>query len=244
MQTAFQIRQKTLIVDLGGVRSVLSSAPRAGGLTRARYILNHQVAAKPIGENDRAMGTGARDADPARTLSKLAISLGIRDRFVGLMTAVLLKDLVTARESSGEIWVEGFVTVGTSNAVRAGEQVMLSQRTNGGTDPGTINLILVTNARLSAAAMVGMVQVATEAKTAALLHAKVKSWTGHSSATGTGTDAVVVVSGVGPPQRYSGTHTILGELVGRVITQAVAEGLDRYVRWHASHTPGRRVKKS
>ncbi|MEO8341542.1 MAG: hypothetical protein ABI604_17875, partial [Nitrospirota bacterium] len=82
MQTAFQIRQKTLIVDLGGVRSVLSSAPRAGGLTRARYILNHQVAAKPIGENDRAMGTGARDADPARTLSKLAISLGIRDRFV------------------------------------------------------------------------------------------------------------------------------------------------------------------
>ena len=60
--------------------------------------------------------------------------------------------------------------------------------------PGTINVILVTNARLSAAAMVGMVQVATEAKTAVLLRAKVKSWTGRSGATGTGTDAVVVVS--------------------------------------------------
>ena len=89
-----------------------------------------------------------------------------------------------------------------------------------------------------------MVQVATEAKTAALLQAKVKSWTGRSGATGTGTDAVVIVSGEGPPQRYSGTHTILGELVGRVITQAVEEGLDRYVRWHASHTPDGRVKKS
>ena len=244
MQTAFRIRQQTLIVDLGGVRSVLSSAPRAGGMTRARYILNHQVAAKPIGEHDRAMGTGAREADPTRTLSKLAISLGIRDRFVALMTAVWLKDLVTARESSGAIWVEGFVTVGTSNAVRAGEPAMLSQRNNSGRDPGTINLILVTNARLSASAMVGMVQVATEAKTAALLQAKVKSWTGRSGATGTGTDAVVIVSGEGPPQRYSGTHTILGELVGRVITQAVEEGLDRYVRWHASHTPDGRVKKS
>ena len=244
MQTAYRVRRKTLIVDLGGLRSVLSSAPRAGGMTRARYILNHQVAAKPIGKHDRAMGTGARDADPARTLSKLAASLGIRDRFVGLMTAVLLKDLVTARESSGEIWVEGFVTVGTSNAVRAGELMRLNQCNNSGTHPGTINLILVTNARLSASAMVGMVQVATEAKTAALLHAKVKSWTGRSGATGTGTDAVVVVSGEGPLQRYSGTHTILGELVGRVITQAVEEGLDRYVRWHASHTPGRRVKKS
>jgi adenosylcobinamide amidohydrolase len=83
--------------------------------------------------------------------------------------------------------------------------------------------------------MVGIVQVATEAKTAVLLRAKVKSWIGRSGATGTGTDAVVVVSGDGPPQRYSGTHTILGELVGRVIGTAVTEGLGRYVRWHARH---------
>ena len=53
MQTAFRIRRKTLIVDLGGLRSVLSSAPRAGGITRAKYILNHQVAAKLIGRDDR-----------------------------------------------------------------------------------------------------------------------------------------------------------------------------------------------
>ena len=237
MQTAFRVRRKTLIVDLGGLRSVLSSAPRAGGITRARYILNHEVAAKPMDRDDRKMGAGARCADPARTLSRLAISLGIRDKFVGLMTAVSLADLVTVREAYGQIWVEGFVTVGTSNAVRAGEPVTSRPRTNGSAHLGTINLILVTNARLSAAAMVGMVQVATEAKTAVLLHARVKSWTGRSGATGTGTDAVVVVSGSGPPMQYSGTHTILGELVGRVIETAVTEGLRRYVRWHAHHEP-------
>ncbi len=226
MQTAFTVRRNTLIVDLGSLRSVLSSAPRAGGITRARYILNHQVAAKPID----SMSMGARCSDPARTLSKLASSLGIRERFVGLMTAVSLRDLVTVRAVYDEIWVEGFVTVGTSNAVRAGEPVLPRQRIDGSAHPGTINLILVTNARLSASAMVGMVQVATEAKTAVLLRAKVKSWTGRPGATGTGTDAVVVVSGEGPSLRYSGTHTILGELVGRVIEMAVTEGLARYVR--------------
>ena len=242
MQTAFRVRRKTLIVDLGGLRSVLSSAPRAGGVARAKYILNHQVAARPIGRNDRGIGTGARCADPARTLSKLAISLGIRDKFVGLMTAVSLADLVTVRKAYDQIWVEGFVTVGTSNAVRAGEPVAARHLTNSSAHAGTINLILVTNARLSASAMVGMVQVATEAKTAVLLRAKVKSWTGRPGATGTGTDAVVVVSGNGPPLRYSGTHTILGELVGRVVETAVTEGLARYVRWHARHTPRSRVK--
>jgi len=90
--------------------------------------------------------------------------------------------------------------------------------------------------------MVGLVQVATEAKTAVLLRAKVKSWTGRSGATGTGTDAVVVVSGNGPPLRYSGTHTILGALVGRVIGTAVTAGLARYVRGHARHTPRSRVR--
>ena len=233
MQTAFSVRQKTLIVDLGSLRSVLSSAPRAGGITRARYILNHQVANNSITRDACGAGACARCADPSRTLGKLASSLGIREKFVGLMTAVSLSDLVAIRAASDHIWVEGFVTVGTANAMRAGESVTPGPPTDGQAHSGTINVILVTNARLSASAMVGMVQVATEAKTAVLLQAKVKSWTGRSGATGTGTDAVVVVSGDGPSQRYSGTHTMLGELVGRVIERAVTEGLVRYKRWHA-----------
>jgi len=198
--------------------------------------LNHQVPTKPIGNDDGGLGAGVRCPDPARTLRDLAIALGIRKKFVGLMTAVSLADLVTAREVFDRVWVEGFVTVGTSNAVRAGESVTPKQRASSITHPGTINVILVTNARLSASAMVGVVQVATEAKTAVLLHAKVKSWTGRSGATGTGTDAVVVVSGNGPPLRYSGTHTMLGELVGRAVGKAVREGLTRYVRRQARRT--------
>lgn len=235
MQTVFEVRHKTLIVDLGGLRSILSSAPMAGGITRARYILNHQVANNPIGKDRSVSAAVATCGDPSRALSKLAGSLGIRDKFIGLMTAVSLVDLITVREVYEEIWVEGFVTVGTANAVRAGEPVTPRQRTISMVSPGTINVILVTNVRLSGSAMVGMVQVATEAKTAVLVDAKVKSWTGRPGATGTGTDAVVIVSGDGPFQRYSGTHTILGELVGRVVGAAVTAGLGRY-----AHRQGRR----
>jgi adenosylcobinamide amidohydrolase len=85
------------------------------------------------------------------------------------MTAVSLADLVAVRAASDQIWVEGFVTVGTANAVRAGEPATPRPLTNCQAHFGTINVILVTNARLSASAMVGMVQVATEAKTAVLL---------------------------------------------------------------------------
>jgi len=244
VQTAFMVKGNTLIVDLGSPRSVLSSAPRAGGITKARYILNHQVETNQIAKDDPGRHSVARCADPARTLGKLATSLGIRDKFVGLMTAVSLADLVTLRESAGEIWVEGLVTVGTSNAVRAGEPIAPRQRIHRRTHPGTINVILVTNARLPVSAMVGMVQVATEAKTAALLHAKVKSWTGRPGATGTGTDAIVVASGDGPALRYSGTHTAIGELVGRVVGTAVTEGLARYVRWHGRRTSHTRPKKA
>jgi iron complex transport system ATP-binding protein len=244
MQTVFSVKRKTLIVDLGGLRSVLSSAPRAGGMTRARFVLNHQVLANPIYRDDSGMGARVRCLDPARALSALATSLGIRDRFVGLMTAVSLEDLIAVREAYDKIWVEGFVTVGTSNAVRAGDAVMPKEVTHSRTHPGTINVILVTNARLSAAAMVGVVQVATEAKTAVLLHAKVKSWTGRPGATGTGTDAVVVVSGNGPFLRYSGTHTVIGALVGRVIGRAVTEGLVRYEQRHTRRTARSHVTNS
>jgi adenosylcobinamide hydrolase len=244
MQTVFRVKRKTLIVDLGSLRPILSNAPKAGGMTRARYVLNHQVAANPINSNNQGVRTSLRCPDPARTLSALATSLGIRDKCVGLMTAVSIADVVTMREAYDQIWVEGFVTVGTSNAVRAGEPVTLCQLTNSPTHPGTINVILVTNARLSAAAMVGVVQVATEAKTAVLLRAKVKSWTGRSAATGTGTDTVVVVSGNGPSLRYSGTHTVLGELVGRVIGTAVTEGLALYARRHTRGTSRSHMKNS
>ncbi len=229
MQTRYRVTKQTLVVDLGGKRRVLSSAPQGGGLTVASYILNHQVASNPV-ENRQQRSHG----DPVRTLRQLAISLGVQQRAVGLMTAVPMKQLVTARVSSGTVWVECFATVGVTNAVRAGESPESDARRSQAAGLGTINLIVVTNVSLSSAAMVGAVQVATESKTGVLRDHAVPSWTGQPGATGTGTDAVVIACmkrGEGPWHLYSGTHTMLGALIGQAVTIGVTRGLAKARRW-------------
>jgi adenosylcobinamide hydrolase len=227
--TEFTVRHETLMIDLGKRMTILSSAPRGGGLVRARYILNHQVTDHPVTIPRPTLKR--KWGDPSRYLGRLATDLGVDSPCVALMTAVSLKDLVVLREESADIWVEGFFTVGVSNAVRAGEPNGAAERDAESFTPGTINIVLITNARLAIPAMVGAVQVATESKTATLLAESVPSWTGGQGATGTGTDAVVIVNGEGSAHRYSGTHTKMGELIGRVVARGVLSGLLRYRQW-------------
>lgn len=224
------VKDRTLLIDLRRARRVLSSAPRGGGLVQARSIINHQVPDNPIQDASPSpqiadLSALRRWGDPARYLGRVAARLQAPPPTVGLMTAVLLDRLVVCREQEEDLWVEGFVTVGVTNAVRAGEPTDLAARRRTPKAAGTINIILITNAALTVSAMVTLVQVATESKTAALLEAGVPSWTGRPGATGTGTDAVVIVGGDGPPARYSGTHTTIGTLIGRLVGRALARGL-------------------
>lgn len=233
MQTRHRVTEQTLVIDLGGKSRVLSSAPQGGGFTSVSHILNHQVESNPIANTlHRAHG------DPVRTLRRLAIRLGVKQGTVGLMTAVPMKQLVTARVSSGAVWVECFATVGVTNAVRAGERPETDVRRSQAAGPGTINLIVVTNVCLSSAAMVGAVQVVTESKTGVLRDHAVPSWTGQPGATGTGTDAVVIacrLRGQGTWHAYSGTHTMIGALIGRAVTRCVTRGLAKAKQWQERH---------
>ncbi|OQW37507.1 MAG: hypothetical protein A4E19_12560 [Nitrospira sp. SG-bin1] len=226
--------EQTLIIDLEGMKRVLSSAPQGGGLTLASCVLNHQVEAHPSASGDRTKTV----FDPAHSLRTVASRLGIHARTVGLMTAVPMAQLVTARAASDGLWVECFATVGVTNAVRAGEWPPQRFHRSKPGKPGTINLILVTNGSLSHPAMVGVVQVATEAKTGVLYDHKVPSCHSGTTATGTGTDAVVIacqLRGQGPSHIYSGTHTIIGALVGRVVVDCVTRGLAKAKAWQAPH---------
>ena len=202
---------------------MISSAVRGGGVGWVHAIINHQVPDNPDQPGCVKSHSG-RWEDPSRTLKKIAESVGVADDFAGLMTAVDLRQLVVKREQAEGLWVEGFFTVGVTNAVRAGEPThALSEKG----DTGTINIILVTNVKLGAAALVSAVGVATESKTAVLLDKKIPTCSGGLGATGTGTDSLVIAIGDGPRLRYSGTHTKIGELIGRVVANGVTEGLKR-----------------
>ena len=234
VHTRYRVTERTLVIDLDGRKRVLSSAPQGGGLTVASCILNHQVETNSSSNGDHSR----RSTDPAHFLRNLTSRLGIRGRTVGLMTAVPMTQLVTARAASKELWVECFATVGVTNAVRAGEWPRQRSHRGRRDKPGTINLILITNGHLSHAAMVGVVQVATEAKTGVLRDHVVPSCHSGMTATGTGTDAVVIacrLRGHGPSHQYSGTHTVMGALVGRVVADCVTRGLAKAKAWRESH---------
>lgn len=230
-----RVIQDTLVIDLGSTHRVLSSAPSRGGLVKARSILNHQVAANPVVRQSEHAGKPARRvtwSDPARYLGVRASELKVKSPVVGLMTAVSMTRVVALREESNGIWVKCFCTVGVTNAVKAGEPAFHTGSGRRCGSPGTINIILVTNAVLSVPAMVGAVQVATESKTAVLLEQAIRSWTGRHVATGTGTDTVVVACRLhgGPRLHYSGTHTMIGAMIGRVVGRCVRTGLTRAAR--------------
>ena len=218
--TPFEVVDRTLVVRFASPRRVISSGVRGGGIGWAHAIINHQVS-----NTFNCPKNGARRIqqweDPSRTLGKVAGRLGISGRCVGLMTLVDLRQLVVTREQVGGLWVEGFFTIGVTNAVRAGDP------TSDVSQVGTINMILVTNAKLAMAALVGAVTVATESKVAVLFEERIPSSVGTGLATGTGTDSIVIAVGNGQQLRYSGTHTKIGELIGRVVARGTRLGLNR-----------------
>lgn len=141
-----------------------------------------------------------------------------------LYTGVPMENLVIKRTAEKGLEVFALVTAGAmSNAMRLG-------RDQGRyVEPGTINIIILTNRRLSPRAMARALVTVTEAKTGALQDLDIRStytpipW----SATGTGTDNVLVVEGRGAPANVTGGHSKLGELIARAVRLGVTEAIGR-----------------
>ena len=95
--------------------------------------------------------------------------------------------------------------------------------------PGTVNILLLTNAKLTDGGLARAIVTVTEAKTAAFEDLRVPSTLHHElQATGTGTDSVIVVSGTsGPTVTYPGGHSLIGSMIGNAVHEAVMEALEK-----------------
>jgi adenosylcobinamide hydrolase len=176
----------------------VASAPHGGGLGLRRWVVNAQVPA-----------SYAR-RDPDHHLSKLGVSLGLRGKGVGLLTAVDVRAHRTAIDSGVETWA----TVSLGHAVSAAAPH----------DPspvamvGTINVVAVLPERLSDAALVNVVATAAEAKAQAVRDLGL-------DATGTATDAIVVLCPEeGRPHDFGGSRSIWGARLARAVHQVVLDG--------------------
>jgi adenosylcobinamide amidohydrolase len=121
------------------------------------------------------------------------------------------------------------VTTGLSNPRRAGDRAEHRTIAARHDQPGTINIVALTSAALTDAAMVEALLTVTEAKAAVLQEVGVLSPVSGQLATGTGTDSVAVVSGTGPQTiAYCGKHVLFGETLAALAIEAVTDSIAWY----------------
>jgi adenosylcobinamide hydrolase len=157
-----------------------------------------------------------------------------------MSTAADMDNLAVATKSYPPFVVVALVTAGArTNALRAGvdegayiEGVPSPEKGLKAGDPvphGTVNIMILTNARLTDGAMARAIIMATEAKTAAFEDLRVpSSYHPNVQATGTGTDSMMVISGdTRPNVTYTGGHGKMGELIGKAVYEAVVTALEK-----------------
>ena len=141
-----------------------------------------------------------------------------------LFTGADMDNLSIQQQQFKAMTVYALVTAGVcSNALRMAEDVGAYY------EPGTINMLILSNMRLSPRAMQRAVISATEAKTAALQDMDIRSSYSPMThpATGTGTDNIIVVQGTGRPVDNAGGHSKLGELIARAVYAGVQDAVGR-----------------
>ncbi|MDY9927180.1 adenosylcobinamide amidohydrolase [Methanosarcina sp.] len=172
-----------------------------GGCARVKYLFNKQV---PRTFNPPS---------PQKFIREEALRLSIEKAYFGLLTAVNMEYLQIIEDD----YLTAFITAGVSNSSEFRVKV------------GTINIILISKAKLSETALFGAIITATEAKGLALLE---KGYT----FLGTNTDAVVVAyetdsgPGSGSEEKreitYAGSSTEFGKKITEAVIRGVKVGLE------------------
>ncbi|MDO9532043.1 MAG: adenosylcobinamide amidohydrolase [Deltaproteobacteria bacterium] len=205
--------QKSLVIDFKTPVAVISTleGPRQGILT----VGNHYTP-PPCWGISHYLGLAKDRAQLYRVLKKTGQNTSF------LFTGADMANLSVQQSTFKDIKVYALVTAGVE-----GNALRLSQDEGRFYEPGTINIILLTNCRLTPRAMSRALIAATEAKTAALQDLDIRS-SEHPltyQATGTGTDNIIVVEGRGPAIDNVGGHSKMGELIGRAVYQGVREAV-------------------
>tara|TARA_R110000772_G_scaffold149739_1_gene260417 strand:- start:36 stop:731 length:696 start_codon:yes stop_codon:yes gene_type:complete len=209
-------------IEFSVPHQVISSAVLNGGLVYADHIVNIQVPK-----------CFAAPKSPQDALNEYCDDANWNGLRVGMMTAASMDSFRMAKQSTQGVDIIVLVTSGLANSRRVGDRAEHRTIAAESKEVGTINIIMMTSAILTGAAMVEAVLMITEAKTAALQDAGILSPISNKIATGTGTDSVAVVSGQGPDTiNYCGKHVLFGEILGRMVTDTVASS----IAWDIHHS--------
>ena len=232
--------EKTLVIRFSQRRRVISTNE---GMADVLVVINH--AAHPelwsyVSETMKDNHEAGGKLYMKMIHERIARQLGLRSNDISMMgTAADMDNLAVVTKAYEPFIVTAVVTAGAKgNAIRTGvdegayiesEAFTKGPRSAEDHKIGTINIIVLTNARITDGGLARAIITATEAKTAALEDLHVPStYTKDIQATGTGTDTVIVASGTGKPLvTYPGGHSKIGELMGKAVYEAVVEALGK-----------------
>ncbi len=206
---------KTLLIDFTQPLRIVSTLE--GERTGIQSVGNH-YSPPPCWAIEHHAGLAQ---SRARVYSVLQMSA---DTSSFLFTGADMDHLAVIRKQFKDMKVYALVTAGVkSNALRMGRDEGKYY------EPGTINIILLSNMKLTPRAMTRAIISATEAKTAALMDLDIRSSVSprRYQATGTGTDNILVVQGTGIPIKLAGGHSKMGELIARAVYQGVLEAVSK-----------------
>lgn len=216
-------RHKTVAISFTKPMKVVSSLE--GEKNNVTTVANHYFPPPSWG-----LGEGSSlDALRSETLEVLKLS---PQETAILFTGADMDNLAMVERSFKDMQVVTLVTAGVaSNSLRTGQDKgsFYELGYSASHKPGTINILLLTNTALTKRAMTRAIITATEAKTAALADLDIRSSYSPAlhTATGTGTDNIIVAQGEGERIDLSGGHTKMGELIGLAVYAGVQEAVGK-----------------
>ncbi len=238
--TIIDFTHRTLVVDLAEPMLVLSTLE--GLRPQITTVANHYLPPTSWGLIHK-LGNKEFERRVASLLERKPETTSM------LFTGANMDNLAHKRVSFKEMQVTALVTAGvSSNAVRMGAEAgrYYELEDSGPADkPGTINIILLSNLRLTPKAMIRAIISACEGKSAALQDLDIRSSSNPAflQATGTGTDNIMVVEGRGRTVNNTGGHSKMGELIARAVYDGVLEAVRRQNAIHAKRSIFQRLQE-
>lgn len=212
--TEIRLGDRCCILRLAEPHESLGLAVLGGGLATTRTVSIHAIRNAELGV----------DVDPLELARRLEHER-VGESGVVLLTSRTLAEVDVATASDGGCEALALATVGLGNALRVGDSSGPIEL------PGTINVVVRVDVPLTLQARLEALTLIAEARTAAMVEAGVRSMRSGGLATGTGTDAIVLLSPRGAAcAEYAGKHTPVGAALGAAALAAVRRGIERWRR--------------
>lgn len=157
------------------------------------------------------------------------------DQTVAMMTSVEMKLACSNMYEDGDTSIVVLVTAGVGNAV----DVTTSHLHKWTNSPGTINIFIFINGKVTDESLIQGLCCAVEVKTKILMERTILDPNSNTVATGTSTDSVcIAATQEGEFHEYAGSITRLGSLIGKGLYETLNQALDEYFQFMKEREEG------